>query len=95
MYASANQPPNFYDNVNDSRQKLTVWVGLCGNGDKFGPFFFDGNVNESSCLNLLNDQVIPLMTVLFRNQFCGNQLERLWWAQDWPLVMASWYFLQD
>ena len=90
MYASANQPPNVYGNVNDSRQKLTVWVGLCGNGDKFGPFLFDGNVNGSSCLNLLNNQVIPLMTVSFRNQFCGNRFERLWWAQDWPLVMASW-----
>ena len=33
MYALANQPPDFLYNVNVSPQKLTVWVGLCGNGD--------------------------------------------------------------
>ena len=33
MYAPAKQPPDFHYNVNDNRQKLTVWVGLCGNGD--------------------------------------------------------------
>ena len=51
MHALANQPPDFQYNVNDSRQKLTVWVGLCGNSDMLGPFFFDGNVNGQSYLN--------------------------------------------
>ena len=46
MYAPADQAPDFHYNVNDGRQKLTVWVGLRGNGDMLGPFFFDGNVNE-------------------------------------------------
>ena len=46
MYAPPNQQPDFNYNVNDSRQKLSVWVGLCGNSDRLGPFFFDGNVNE-------------------------------------------------
>ena len=48
MYAPANQPPDFLYNVNDRCQKLTVWVGLYGNGDMLGPFFFDGNVNGQS-----------------------------------------------
>ena len=48
MYARTNQLPDFNYNINDSRQKLTVWVGLCANGDRLGPFFFDGNVNEQS-----------------------------------------------
>ena len=52
MYAPSNQPPGFRYNVNDSRQKLTVWVELCGNGNMLGPFFFDGNVNGQSYLNL-------------------------------------------
>ena len=81
MYAPANQPPDFYYNVNDSRQKLTAWVGLCRNGDMLGPFFFSGNVNEQSYLNLLNDEVVPLMTVLSQNQFHENQFQRWWWAQ--------------
>ena len=28
MYAPAHQPPDFHYTVNDSRQKLTVWIGL-------------------------------------------------------------------
>ena len=72
MYAPSNQPPNFYYNVDGSCQKLTVWRGLCGNGAMLGPFFFDGNVNGQSYLNFLNDKVIPLMTVLFQNQFYEN-----------------------
>ena len=46
-------------NVHDSRQKLTVWVGLCGNGDTLVFFFFDGQ----SYLIRLNDVVILSMTV--------------------------------
>ena len=69
MYAPAKQLPGFHYNVNDSHQKLTVWIGFCGNGNILGPFFFDGNVNGQSYLNLLNDEVMPLMTVLFQNQF--------------------------
>ena len=38
MYASANQP-GFNYNVNDSHQKLTVWVGLCESGDVFFGYF--------------------------------------------------------
>ena len=82
MHASANQPPDFHYNVSDSRQKLIVSVGLCENGDMMGPFFFDGNVFAQSYLNLLNDEVIPLMTVLLQNQFCQNWFQRLWSSHD-------------
>ena len=47
-----------------------------------GTFFFDGNGNGQSYLNLLNDEVITLMTVLFQNQFHQNRFQLLWWAQD-------------
>ena len=46
-----------------------------------GPFFFDGNVNRQSYINLFN-KVIPSITLLFQNQFYENQFQRLWWAQD-------------
>ena len=78
MYAPANQPPDFHYNVNDSRQKLTVWIGLCGNGDILGPFFFDRNVNRQSCLNLLNHEVKSLMTVFIQSQFHENRFQRVW-----------------
>ena len=78
IYVPANQVPDFHYNVNDSRQKLTVWVGLFRNGEMLGPFFFDGNVNGQSYLNLLNVEVIPSMTVLFQDQFHENRFQRLW-----------------
>ena len=28
------------------------------------------------------DSVIPLMTVLFQNQFHENRFQRFWWVQD-------------
>ena len=34
------QPLNFQYLRNDDRHKLTVWVGLMGNGTVTGPFFF-------------------------------------------------------
>ena len=43
MYASENQPSDFHYNVKNSRQNLTVWAGLCGNGDMLNPFFLGGN----------------------------------------------------
>lgn len=43
-YAVARQPPEFNYEVNISRDKLTVWIGLCGNGQIIGPFFFERNV---------------------------------------------------
>ena len=46
-----------------------------------GPFFLDGNFNGQCYLNLLNDVVIHLITVLFQNQFHENRFQRLWWAQ--------------
>ena len=47
-----------------------------------GTFFFEGNVDGQSYLNILNDEAIPLMTVLFQNQFHENRFQCLWWAQD-------------
>ena len=39
MCATANQGPDFHYNVNDSHQKLTVWVGLCGKCDMLRPSY--------------------------------------------------------
>ena len=82
IYAPAHQAPDFHYNVNDSRQKLISWVVLCRNDDMLGPFPFDGHVNGQSYLKLLNDKVIPLITVLFQTQINENLFQRLWWVQD-------------
>ena len=44
-YAPKGHPPEFNYDRNDSRAKLTVWAGLCGNGVMLGPHVFDRNVD--------------------------------------------------
>ena len=61
--------PNFYYDKNDSRTKITVWVGLCGNGALTGPFFFEGKVNGENYLQMLNEEVFPKLVDMFGDQF--------------------------
>ena len=69
-YAPRGQPPqNFYYVRNESRQRLTVWVGLCGNGTLIGPSFFEGSVNGQNYLSMLNEQVFPQLVREFGDQF--------------------------
>lgn len=84
-YAPRGQKPlNFDYEKKDSRQNITVWVGLIGNGDIIGPFFFQQNVNGQAYLDMINQQVVPFIDhrlPRFRRQPNG-QFRRLWWAQD-------------
>ena len=64
-----------------SREKLSVWIGLCGNGELIGPFFFDGNVNGEAYLQMLNDQIVRALAEHYVLQANGTFL-RVWWAQD-------------
>ena len=41
-----------------SKEKLSVWIGLCGNGELIGPFSFESNVNGEAYLQMLNDQIV-------------------------------------
>ena len=81
-YAPSGQPPNFFYERNESRARITVWVGLCGNGKLIGPFFFEGSVNGVKYLEMLNEKVFPKLVELFGDQFDGGHFSRLWWAQD-------------
>ena len=64
-----------------SRDKLSVWIGLCGNGELIGPFFFKGNVNSEAYLQMLNDQIVRALAERYVLQANGTFL-RVWWAQD-------------
>ena len=81
-YAPRGNQPEFTYDVNESREKVTVWAGLVGNGALIGPFFFDGNVNQASYLELLNERVFPGLVREFNGQFVNGSFSRLWWAQD-------------
>ena len=44
-YAPVGRKPAFNYDRNFSKEKLNVWIGLCGNGHLIGPYFYDGNIN--------------------------------------------------
>ena len=84
-YAPKGAPPDFtYDHLPMSRNKVTVWAALCGNGSILSPFFFDENVNGKRYLNMINESVVPEMVLIFnKNLFAELRYDReVWWFQD-------------
>ena len=83
-YRPHGQPPVEFDyQRNNSRLKVTTWVGLMGNGTILGPVFFDENVNGPRYLAMINEQVVPALANERRYRRQGNgRFRRVWWAQD-------------
>ena len=48
-----------------SRERLNAWIGLCGNGDLAGPYFFEGDLNGESYLEMFNHFVIPQLSLTY------------------------------
>lgn len=93
-YAEKGHPPDYSYDRSNSREKLTVWAALCGNGDLLGPYFLNGNVNGQRYLDMINQNVLPDMNLIynfdiFNDIRFGNEV---WWFQDgapshqWRLV---------
>ena len=57
-YTAHGERPDYVDDRNHSRNRVTILAGLCGN-KKIGPFFFNGSVNGANYLRMLNKQVFP------------------------------------
>ncbi|KAF2365476.1 hypothetical protein FHG87_003760 [Trinorchestia longiramus] len=76
-YASKNQPPSFNFDVRISREKVPVWMGLCGNGHVIGPYFYNNNLNGVEYLDLINNRIVPRL-----REAHGNRINRTWWIQD-------------
>ena len=77
------QPLNFQFQRNNDRHKITVWVGLMGNGNIIGPFFFERNVDGNGYFQMINQQVVPALRRMRR--FGPNRhgrFERLWCVQE-------------
>ena len=69
-YAPHGERPEINYAVNESCERCTVWVGLCGNGTLLGPFFFDGYVNSANYLkNCSRSLQISLETSLIMATF--------------------------
>ena len=80
-YAPEGQVLEFINERNDSREKITVWAGLCGNGTLFGLYIFDGYVNGYNSLQIINDFTFSQLQEHFSNHFDGN-FQHLLWFQD-------------
>ena len=76
-YAPKGNPPTYNYDVPESRDKVTVWIGLSGDGSLIGPHFFPNNVNGQNYLDMLNNLVIPTLSLNHLFDF-----DQLWWAQD-------------
>ena len=84
QYAPRGEKPvDFSYEKKDCRQKLTVWIGMIGDGTLLGPFFFQQNINGERYLQMINDQIVPVLDERerFRRQQNGR-FRHLWWAQD-------------
>ena len=65
------------------QHKLTVWVGLMGNGTVIGPIFFRQNIHGDDFLRLINEEVVPVLQHFPRYRGRRNdRFQRLWWLQD-------------
>ena len=80
-YALKGQVPEFVFERDESREKITMMAGLCGNETLLGPYIFDGAVNGYNYLQLINDFSFSQLQEHFNNQF-DDVFQRLWWFQD-------------
>ncbi|KAF2363288.1 Protein of unknown function DUF4817 [Trinorchestia longiramus] len=58
-YAPKNQPPNFNFDVGISRDKVSVSMGLRGDGHVISPYFYKNNLNGVEYLGLINNRIVP------------------------------------
>ncbi|KAF2351688.1 Protein of unknown function DUF4817 [Trinorchestia longiramus] len=57
-YTPKNQPPNFNFDVRISREKVSMWMGLCGNGHVIS-HFYNNNLNRVEYIDLINNRIVP------------------------------------
>ena len=58
--AQKGEAPEFHFNRGDSREKLTVWGAVSGNGVLLGPYFFQRNVHGQAYLEMLRQFALYL-----------------------------------
>ena len=79
--APKGHPPQFHFDVNICKEKLSLWIGLCGNRRLVGPFFYDNTLNGLKYLDMIDDEIIPELRRIY-----GDQFGRIWWFQDRALL---------
>ena len=74
--APRGENPDFMFERKLSKEKKTVWMGLYDNGVVLEPLFFNANINGMMYLELLNEQVLPVLLNTFNNQFLNDRFQR-------------------
>ena len=69
-----------YHRSND-RDKTTVWAALVADGTVVGPYFFRGNVSGQIYLQMIENDVKPLLAVKYGQRINGV-IPSCWWFQD-------------
>ena len=69
QYAPMNNSPEFNFETRICQQKVSLWIGICGNGHLVGPFFYDNNLTGAAYLNMINERIIPVLLCIYGNQF--------------------------
>ena len=76
-YSPLKQPPKNFIQKKFCREKVSVWMGLCGSGLVVGPIFYQDNLNANKYLDMLNNEIIPSL-----QEGYGVRFQRIWWMQD-------------
>ncbi|KAF2353208.1 hypothetical protein FHG87_016039 [Trinorchestia longiramus] len=82
------KPDQFIDNiiVGDEAaffmngDKLSLWIGLCGNGSLVGPLFYDNNnLTGVAYLDLINEAIVHELRHIYANRFNTlTEVVRMW-----------------
>ncbi|KAF2353523.1 hypothetical protein FHG87_015721 [Trinorchestia longiramus] len=66
-YAPQNNPPDWNFEKSIFQDKLSLWIGLCGNGSLVGPLFYDNNLTGVAYLDLINEAIVPELRHIYAN----------------------------
>ena len=71
QYAPRYHPPDFHNDLRMSREKVSVWIGICGNGSLVGPIFYENTLTGTKYIDLLTKRIIPELHQIYPNILIG------------------------
>ncbi|KAF2358698.1 Protein of unknown function DUF4817 [Trinorchestia longiramus] len=60
----AERPASSYK-ISMSKEKVSLWLGLCGIGSVIEPFFYATTLNGDKYLQMLNTEIIPQLQIAY------------------------------
>ncbi len=79
--AQAQDVQDFVFDCPHSRDKCTVWIGLCGDNTIFGPLFFDNNLKWLVYVDMINNDIVPELHQRY-GTLRNGAIPRKWWVHD-------------